>query len=91
MTTGREGPFRQSRREIDQQFLGPRDRVLAAGFALLPTMPATSRGSPRESRFLVALFPSGDLLLCAKHLFVEARTGAGCGNRAARATDDQLR
>ena len=44
-----------------------------------------------RARFLVALFPSGDLFLCAKHLFVEARTGAGCSNHAARATDDQLR
>ena len=42
-------------------------------------------------RFLVALFPSGDLLLSAKHLFVEAINGAGCSNHAARATDDQLR
>ena len=75
--------------QVDQQFLGPIDRVLAAGFAL--TMPATSRRSPWESRFLVALFSSGDLFLSAKHLFVEARNGAGCSNHAARATDDRLR
>ena len=46
---------------------------------------------PWESRLLVALFPSGDLFVCAKHLFVEAINGAGCSNHAASATDDQLR
>ena len=45
------------------------------------------RVSSLVSRFLVASPPVRDLLLCAKHLFVAARTVShGCGHHAASAT-----
>ena len=52
-----------------------RDKLSAAKIRAIK-----ERRSPWESRFLVALFPSGDLLLCAKHLLSQARLSRQSGN-----------
>src|SRR5262245_46165609 len=61
--------------------LGRSDRPLAL---LLSSLFSSSE--TLLSRFLVASHPVRDLLLCAKHLFVAAKT-MGCSHHAATAAD----